>query len=111
MFDGRGKFSNNKTPFVEAVDEALDCSFHSFRIAHATMMEAATNGVIKSHRSKVEVITTRVIRGGRYSLNQNLETLLNTPSNDERLGLGYMIRSGFKKKRRKKFGKARDEGV
>ena len=39
---------------------------------------------------KMEVMTNRVMRGGRYSLNQSLETLLNTPSNDGRIGLGYM---------------------
>ncbi|TYK12284.1 Gag-pro-like protein [Cucumis melo var. makuwa] len=75
------------TPYVEATEEELECSFRSFEIAHATMMEATVDEVIKPHMFKVEVMTTRIMRGGGYYLNQNLETLL--PSNDERLGLGY----------------------
>ncbi|KAA0063870.1 uncharacterized protein E6C27_scaffold855G00100 [Cucumis melo var. makuwa] len=53
------------------------------------MMKAAVNEVIKPHRSKVEVMTTRIMRGGGYSLNQNLEMLLKTPSNNGKFGLGY----------------------
>ncbi|TYK16463.1 Gag-pro-like protein [Cucumis melo var. makuwa] len=53
------------------------------------MMEATVDEVIKPHKSKVEVMTARIIGGGGYSLNQNLETLLKTPSNDGRFGLGY----------------------
>ncbi|KAA0036950.1 uncharacterized protein E6C27_scaffold86G00300 [Cucumis melo var. makuwa] len=48
------------TPYVEATEEALECSFRSFEIAHATMMEATVD-----------------------------ETLLKIPSNDGRFGLGY----------------------
>ncbi|TYK20462.1 protein NYNRIN-like [Cucumis melo var. makuwa] len=77
------------TPYVEATEEALECSFRSFEIAHATMMEATVDEVIKPHKSKVEVMTTRIMGGGGYSLNQNLETLLKIPSNDGRFGLGY----------------------
>ncbi|KAA0060421.1 uncharacterized protein E6C27_scaffold22G002400 [Cucumis melo var. makuwa] len=77
------------TPYVEATEEALECSFRSFEIAHATMMEATVDEVIKPHKSKVEVMTTRIMGGGGYSLNKNLETLLKTPSNDGRFGLGY----------------------
>ncbi|KAA0052134.1 protein NYNRIN-like [Cucumis melo var. makuwa] len=77
------------TPYVEAIEEALKCSFCSFEIAHATMMEATVDEVIKPYKSKVEVMTTRIMRGGGYSLNQNLETLLKTPINDGRFGLGY----------------------
>ncbi|TYK05829.1 Gag-pro-like protein [Cucumis melo var. makuwa] len=50
---------------------------------------AYSNEMIKQHKSKVEVMTTRTMGGGGYSLNQNLETLLKTPSNDGRFGLGY----------------------
>ena len=78
------------TSYVEAAEEALECSFRSFEIDHATIIKAAANEVIKSHKPKVKVMTTRVMRGGGYSLNQSLEALLNTPSNDERFGLGYM---------------------
>ncbi|KAA0065723.1 Gag-pro-like protein [Cucumis melo var. makuwa] len=77
------------TPYVEATEEALECSFRSFEIAHATMMEATVDEVIKPHKSKVEVMTTRIMGGGGYSLDQNLETLLKTSSNDGRFGLGY----------------------
>ncbi|KAA0036942.1 uncharacterized protein E6C27_scaffold86G00180 [Cucumis melo var. makuwa] len=77
------------TPYVEATEEALECSFCSFEIAHATMMEATVDEVIKPHKSKVEVMTTRIMGGGGYSLNKNLETLLKIPSNDGRFGLGY----------------------
>ncbi|KAA0066096.1 uncharacterized protein E6C27_scaffold21G00870 [Cucumis melo var. makuwa] len=77
------------TPYVEATEEALECSFRSFEIAHATMMKATVDEVIKPHKSKVEVMTTRIMGGGGYSLNKNLETLLKTPSNDGRFGLGY----------------------
>ncbi|KAA0036947.1 uncharacterized protein E6C27_scaffold86G00270 [Cucumis melo var. makuwa] len=77
------------TPYVEATEEALECSFRSFEIAHATMMEATVDEVIKPHKSKVEVMTTRIMGGGGYSLNKNLETLLKIPSNDGRFGLGY----------------------
>ena len=45
------------TPYVEAIEEALECSFHFFEIAHATMMEASVDEVIKSDRPKVEVMT------------------------------------------------------
>ncbi|TYK20949.1 uncharacterized protein E5676_scaffold284G00970 [Cucumis melo var. makuwa] len=72
------------TPYVEATEEALECSFRSFEIAHATMMEATVDEVIKPHKSIVEVMTARIMGGGGYSLNQNLETLLKTPSNDGR---------------------------
>ena len=92
MRDERGRFLNNKTgstPYVEATEEALECSFRSFEISHTTMMEATIDEVIKPQRSKVEVMTARVMEGGRYSLNQNLETLLKTLKNDERFGLGY----------------------
>ncbi|KAA0043107.1 Gag-pro-like protein [Cucumis melo var. makuwa] len=68
------------TPYVEAMEEALEHSFRSFEIAHATMMEVTVDEVIKPHKSKVEVMTTRIMGGGGYSLNQNLETLLKTPS-------------------------------
>ncbi|KAA0054041.1 uncharacterized protein E6C27_scaffold318G001050 [Cucumis melo var. makuwa] len=77
------------TPYVEATEEALECSFRSFEIAHATMMEAIVDEVIKPHKFKVEVMTTRITGGGGYSLNQNLETLLKILSNDGRFGLGY----------------------
>ncbi|KAA0042240.1 Gag-pro-like protein [Cucumis melo var. makuwa] len=53
------------------------------------MMEAVVDEMIKPHRTKVEVMTTRVMGDGGYSLNQNLETLLKIPSNDERFGLDY----------------------
>ncbi|XP_031737546.1 uncharacterized protein LOC116402435 [Cucumis sativus] len=76
------------TPYVEATEEALECSFRSFEIAHATMMEATAGEVIKSHMPKVT--TKRMMRSGGYGLNQSLETLLNTPSNEGRFGLGYM---------------------
>ncbi|KAA0044914.1 uncharacterized protein E5676_scaffold21G003750 [Cucumis melo var. makuwa] len=52
------------------------------------LMEATVDEVIKPHKSKVEVMTTRIMGGGGYSLNKNLETLLKTPSNDGRFGLG-----------------------
>ncbi|TYK04059.1 uncharacterized protein E5676_scaffold3019G00010 [Cucumis melo var. makuwa] len=77
------------TLYVEATEEALECSFRSFEIAHATIMEAIVDEVIKPHKSKVEVMTSRIMGGGGYSLNKNLETLLKTPSNDGRFGLGY----------------------
>ncbi|KAA0046904.1 protein NYNRIN-like [Cucumis melo var. makuwa] len=77
------------TPYVEATEEALECFFRSFEIAHATMMEATVDEVIKPHKSKVEVMTTRIMGGRGYSLNQNLETLLKTSRNDGRFGLGY----------------------
>ncbi|TYK25986.1 Retrovirus-related Pol polyprotein from transposon 17.6 [Cucumis melo var. makuwa] len=53
------------------------------------MMEATVDEVIKPHKSKVEVMTTRIMGGEGCSLNQNLETLLKTSSNDGRFGLGY----------------------
>ncbi|KAL4021671.1 hypothetical protein IC575_020477 [Cucumis melo] len=77
------------TPYVEATEEALECSFRSFEIARAAMMEATVDEVIKPHKFKVEVMTTRIIGGGGYSLNKNLEIILKTPSNDGRFGLGY----------------------
>ncbi|KAA0056622.1 uncharacterized protein E6C27_scaffold288G001420 [Cucumis melo var. makuwa] len=49
------------TPYVEATKEALECSFRSFEIAHATMMEATVDEAIKPHKSKVEVMTTRIM--------------------------------------------------
>ena len=70
------------TLYVEATEEALERSFHSFEITHATIMEAIVDEVIKPHRPTVEVMTTGLMRGGKYSLNQNLETLLKTPSNN-----------------------------
>ncbi|KAA0066746.1 uncharacterized protein E5676_scaffold384G00790 [Cucumis melo var. makuwa] len=79
------------TPYVEATEEALKCSFRSFEIAHATMMEATVDEVIKPHKSKVEVMTTRIMGGGGYYLNQNLETLLKTPSNDGSSTLDALI--------------------
>ncbi|TYK08863.1 uncharacterized protein E5676_scaffold87G00530 [Cucumis melo var. makuwa] len=69
-------------PYVEAIEETLEYSFCSFEIAHATMIEATVDEVIKPHKSNVEVITTKIMEGGGYSLNQNLETLLEPPSND-----------------------------
>ncbi|KAA0051766.1 Gag-pro-like protein [Cucumis melo var. makuwa] len=77
------------TPYVKATEEALECFFCSFEIAHATMMEATVDEEIKPHKSKVEVMTTRIMGGGEYSLNEKLETLLKTLSNDGRFGLGY----------------------
>ncbi|KAA0043252.1 Gag-pro-like protein [Cucumis melo var. makuwa] len=54
------------------------------------MLESVLDEVIKPYKSKVEVMTTRVMRGGGYFLNQNLETLLKILSNnDGRFGLGY----------------------
>ena len=70
--------------------------------------------VIKSHRPKMEVMTTRLMRGGGYSLNQSLETLTHQIMMKILVWAichSYMIRLGFKKKRRKTFGKARDEGA
>ncbi|KAA0042504.1 uncharacterized protein E5676_scaffold334G00050 [Cucumis melo var. makuwa] len=98
------------TPYVEATKEALECSFRSFEIAHATMMEATVDEVIKPHKSKVEVMITRIIEGGGYSLNQNLETLLKTPSNDGRFSLGYKPSIYYKirlqeKKKKKRLAK------
>ena len=58
------------TPYVEATEEALEYYFCSFKIVHATIMKAAINEVIKSHGPKVEVMITRVMRSGRYCLNQ-----------------------------------------
>ncbi|TYK27810.1 uncharacterized protein E5676_scaffold749G00390 [Cucumis melo var. makuwa] len=57
------------TLYVEATEEALECSFRSFEISHANMMEATIDEVIKPHKSKVGVMTTRIMRGGGYSLN------------------------------------------
>ncbi|KAA0040172.1 uncharacterized protein E6C27_scaffold118G00070 [Cucumis melo var. makuwa] len=55
------------TPYVEATEEALECSFRSFEIAQATMMEAIVDEVIKPHKSKVEVMTTRIMESDKKS--------------------------------------------
>ena len=39
------------TQYVEATEEALECFFHSFEIAHATMMEATVDEMKKPHKS------------------------------------------------------------
>ncbi|KAA0063218.1 Gag-pro-like protein [Cucumis melo var. makuwa] len=52
------------------------------------VIHVAVDEVKKPHRFKVEIMTTRIMREG-YSLNQNLDTLLKSPSNDGRFGLGY----------------------
>ncbi|TYK16440.1 uncharacterized protein E5676_scaffold21G002380 [Cucumis melo var. makuwa] len=79
------------TPYVEATEEALECSFRSFEIAQATMMEAIVDEVIKPHKSKVEVMTTRIMESDKKSDDEDdvgisLELLRMVEEEDEVLG-------------------------
>ncbi|EOX99761.1 Uncharacterized protein TCM_008644 [Theobroma cacao] len=100
------------TPYVEAVEEVLECSFRSFQFVNTTYVGEGTTPPISRLSKTTKMVVSQIV-GKRYRVGvrlgkelQSIKKPIHATKNEERFGLGY---KSTKKEREEMIAERRRE--